>query len=923
MGEAFGNACQTVARLFVRTDQIAAAAVVIGAAERRSVLLTGMAHMISPALAKFSQRAFRRALQPASFSFVSVLTLALVLLSAPVLRAETLKVEDVAKQPGLPTNSLIIHYHDSQKQYAELTIWSWDLTGARTPAEPANELLVRGETDFGAYFVLDLDLYGAPEQPKTLGFLPRYQKNWDLKDGTDRTWKEHLGREIFMIRGDQQLYSQQPDLSPRIISASLEADDAVVLQLSAAIQASKLKPTDARLTDEAGRSYHVLGIRSNNGDDNTKWLRVTASEALPFTTRTIKAALEGYTSEPELVPRGVLADPVRFYDATVELGAVCAAESTTFRLFAPNARLVAAVLYDQATGPDGRTEVAMKLGGRGVWEGKAEGDLHGKYYMFRLEGPGLDPKNEVIDPYSRANSGRDGRGQVVNLRRTDPEGFRPIVRPPQPSENGIVVWEIHVRDFSIDPNSGIQAKGKYLGFTERGTTLVGHPEVKTGLDHALELGVTHLQLLPIQDFDNNEGTEDYNWGYMPSYFNSPDGWYASEVRGLSRVTEFKQLVKACHDAGLRVIIDVVYNHTDNTCSFDKIIPGYYYRMTPDGRYSNGSGTGNEFFSERPMARKFIVDSCKYWVEEYGVDGFRFDLMGLTDKDTMVAVKEAVQSIDSTVLVWGEPWTGGSAMVSVSANHHNIRGTGLAAFNDHIRDQIKGSTRGTDGAFIQAGVMVSELQTQIEGGFRGHAQEVTEVLNYVEAHDDNVLWDKLKKSAPHANDKTRARMQMMAGAILTTAVGKVFLHAGQEMLRTKDGVENSYNAPDDVNQIDWDWKVKNRESFDYHAGLIHLRRAHPVFHMTDRAEVEKRLRFQEHRPTGKSLAYTFDGRDIAGETWKSIHVIHNADTRSHEFTLPAPGMWTVVVHDGKAGLEPLGEATDKVTVPPHTSTVLWQ
>lgn len=854
---------------------------------------------------------------------VLLLLTVMAILSAQVQAQDLPTPAEAVAQLELPERPLIVHFHDPEAQYETVGLWAWDATGMRTPAEEEAELFPVARTDFGVIFVLDLDLYGLPNAPQELGLLPRYQKNWDLKDGTDRRWKDYFGGEIFMIRGDQQLYSERPDLSPRLMHAYLDADDLIVLQLNSPVDVSSVRPEALRVFSDEGREFHVFTIHSNTHEGNTRWLRAHVSEALPFQRETIRVSLQGFNGVAELIPRLVLACPMRFYDADAVLGATCTPESTTFRVFAPSARQAFVVLYPAATGAEGRREIAMERAAKGIWEVTVNEDLHGLYYMLRFEGPGYDARTEAVDVYTFATSGRDGRGQVVDMRRTDPPGFLARRRPPMPgNENSIIVWEIHVRDFSIHPKSGIDAKGKYTGFTEHGTFLEGYPDIKTGIDHILELGITHVQLLPIQDFDNNEFSEDYNWGYMPSFFNSPDGWYASNVRDLSRITEFKKLVQALHEAGIRVVMDVVYNHTDNSVPFERMVPGYYYRMTPDGRYSNGSGTGNEFHSETPMGRKFIVDSCRFWVEEYGIDGFRFDLMALVDLETMIAVREAVQEVDPTVVVWGEPWMAGGAMVRVPSDHHNIRGTGLAAFNDQIRNLIKGGTRGTDGGFVQHGGGADALQAQIAGAWQAQALEPTEPLHYVEAHDDLTLWDKLIISAPSASEEVRIKMQEMAGAILLTSVGKVFLHAGQEFLRSKNGVENSYNAPDEINQLDWTWKQKHFATFEYHRGLIDIRRNHPVFHMMVRDEIAQRLRFEGHRPTHKSLAYTFDGRGVPGETWDFIRVIHNADTIDHTFHLPA-GEWNVVAHNGVAGLDTLQTATGSLLVPAHRSAILWR
>ena len=477
----------------------------------------------------------------------------------------------------------------------------------------------------------------------------------------------------------------------------------------------------------------------------------------------------------------------RFYDADAVLGAQYAAGQTTFAVFAPLAEAVEVVLAGSRAGDDVLTTQAMSVNDRGVWSAAVAGDWKGKFYAYRVRGPGLDPKREVTDICATCTTGPGGRGLIVDLDETDPPGFDAAGYVQLESPVDAVIYEMHVRDFTIGADSGVQRRGKYLGLTESGTHLTGDSSVRTGLDHLVELGVTHVQIMPIQDFDNGETANDtYNWGYMPVCFNSPDGWYATVPVGPQRITEFKRVVQALHERGIGVIMDVVYNHAAASAGFESLVPGYYFRRRADGSLWNGSGCGNELASEHPMARKFMVDSVKYWVSEYGVDGFRFDLMGLHDLETMRLIREELRKINPSVLVYGEPWTGGASGLRRITDKGRVGGTGLAAFNDDMRDAIKGDRDGGAPGFIQAGDRVDRIRRGILGAINDWAKQPTECLTYCACHDNMTTWDKIVQCAPKVPDGVKKRMQRFAGLLVLTSQGIPFIHGGQELCRSKGG-----------------------------------------------------------------------------------------------------------------------------------------
>lgn len=636
-----------------------------------------------------------------------------------------------------------------------------------------------------------------------------------------------------------------------------------------------------------------------------------------------------------IVPRVLVHSELSGYRTEAPMGAVCTPEATTFRVFAPTASRVEVRIYKTATGGEAET-LRLEREDRGCFAGRREGDLHGRFYTLRVDAPGTHPLREVIDPWSRCNTAHDGRGLILDLRRTDPKGFREHTRPdfrevtPDATPNSpedAIIYEAHIRDFTIHRSAGVRRGGKYLGLTERGTR--GPGGVRTGLDHLVELGVTHVQLMPFQDFDNDEGADTYNWGYMPVHFNSPEGWYATKRDDASRVTEAKRMVAALHEAGLRVILDVVYNHTSSAASFDRTAPFYFYRLRPfaESPYWNGSGCGNEMRSEAPMARRFIVDSCRYWAEEYKLDGFRFDLMGLVDRDTMAEVARAVHAVDPSLLVYGEPWTGGDTPIGPTTKGRQIGG-GFGVFNDILRDAIKGGNNDGARGYIQGPFTdaVNKIKNGLEGAVNrsagGFAADPGEVLNYVACHDNKTLFDKLAEDRG-ATGSLRSRMHRLATAMVLLAQGVPFLHSGQELERTKRGEHNSYNLPDRINALDWSLKSKNAETYRFIRGLIALRKRHPAFRLSTAEEIlGRRLRFL---PADDGvIAFKLDGKGLKGETWKETIVVFNGHRKEAALTLPE-GRWTVVVDDDEAGPKPVrsGPAaiSGDVTVAPVSALVL--
>lgn len=657
----------------------------------------------------------------------------------------------------------------------------------------------------------------------------------------------------------------------------------------------------------------------------TDLVKLTLGSA-PDVTHTLKVHF-GDVAPVTVVPRLVLNDSKYYYGGN-DLGAVYGATATSFRLWAPTASSVRLTIYKNEAG-DVLKRLSMRRSVHGTWYAKVGANLHGKLYIYEVTNRG-DVEN-AVDPYAKGIGVNGTSGMVVDLQRTNPPRWRMdhYIRTPHPED--AVIYEVHVRDFSINRRSGMKYKGKFLAFTERGTR--GPHGVKTGVDSLKELGVTHVELLPVYGFatiDENNPDRQYNWGYDPRDYNAPEGAYATTPHGTGRIAELKRLVQSLHQRGLAVIMDVVYNHTFVTGSsdFDKIVPQYYYRTDYNGRYTNGSGVGNEVAAERPMVRKFILDSVKYWMKEYHVDGYRFDEMALLGKMTMTQASKELHAINPNTVLLGEPWGGGSSgiigdQLLTKGVQKNLR---LAVFNDDIRDGIFGSTgdRTAQGYATGDPTALDPVAKGVVGSIKysstlqGFTASPDETINYVTSHDNMTLWDKIKSSNPGVSEADRIKMDELAQAIVMTAQGIPFMQGGEEMLRTKQGNENSYNAGDAINKFYWDRKAKYLGVFRYYAGLIHLRDLHPAFRMTSAAMIRRHLRFLDSPLNVIQFELTGHAN---GDSWNNIDVILNPTRSPLRVGLPA-GRWTITGTQGRIGVRPLGHAVGGVVVPALSTEILY-
>lgn len=611
-----------------------------------------------------------------------------------------------------------------------------------------------------------------------------------------------------------------------------------------------------------------------------------------------------------------------YYGNDLEL--VYMPEKSIFILWAPSASKVRLNLYGAGEGGEAEEQLEMQMADEGTWRRVVERDLKGLFYTFQIEKDGKWLA-ETPGIWAKAVGVNGNRAAIIDMNETNPEGWESDSSPEQKAYSDIILYELHHRDFSIDPDSGIEHKGKFLALTETGTkTCDGE---NSGLDHLKELGVTHIHILPSFDFATVDETKleenKYNWGYDPKNYNVPDGSYSTDPSNpVIRIREFKEMVQSLHRNGFRIVLDVVYNHTASTghSNFDLTVPGYFYRQNPDGSYSDASGCGNETASEREMVRHYIIESVKYWAKEYHIDGFRFDLMGIHDIETMNRLRKELLKIDPTIFVYGEGWLAADSPLPFEqrAVKENVgQMEGIAVFNDEFRDGVKGSTfdehepgyasGNINGHFepVKYGIVGGTQHPQVvydgllycDGPYAGAPSQM---INFVSCHDGYTLIDKLKLSV-HGDQAVDELVPIdkLVHTILLTSQGIPFMRGGDEIMQDKQGEPNSFKSPDTINRIDWSQKAKNRDIFDYIKGLIALRKAHPAFRIPTVEGLQEHLHFLDTGDAGV-IAYTL-GEYANGDNWKEILVAYNGNRHQAEINIPEHD-WIVICRDGRIDLD---------------------
>ena len=879
-----------------------------------------------------------------SRTIVSMLLISAMLLSslltacAPVKEAETPPAESLPAVESTPEPSPEPTPDNVQEEYAEplqdgynqvTFYWTWSGTYENCDMwiwwdNKDGKGYPFHECDYGAKVIVNV-----PDGIEEIGFIVRRDcsdpggSSWGsaTKDYEQDRFAVIQGREtvIYLKSGDPSQYISNDggntlDMAKKFNLAAMIDEHTLQYRIS---PQTTIGSVDQIKVYEGDREIKVAGLSTLGTEAAFGYIEL--EEALDLSGN-YRIELAGY-GEKTVIPTDIF-DSQYFadnyhYDGD-DLGAVANGGTTTFKVWAPTASQVVLNLFQAGDGVEAYKSVEMTPGEKGVWS-HTEQCGHGTYYTYTVTTS--VGTQEAVDPYAKAAGINGNRGMVADLSLTDPEGWEDAeLDSPISSYSEAVIWEVHVRDFSNRIEDS-QYKGKYLAFTETG--LVNEHGKAVGVDYLKELGITHVHLLPVYDYatvDESNPDAEFNWGYDPKNYNVPEGSYSTNpYNGEVRITEFKQMVQALHAAGIGVIMDVVYNHTyDANSSLNRIVPYYYYRYTTSGTNTSASGCGNDTASERYMYGKFMVESAAYWVEEYKLDGLRFDLMGLHDLETMQEIEGAVHAVNPNAILYGEGWTMGATIDgSPQANQTNISQitpTGdaigaVAVFNDVIRDGLKGSVFDKSARGYISGASAATTADVIFGirGGQGIGQgwSVTDamVINYMSAHDNNTLWDKLLLSNPAASDDQRSRMNNLGAAIIMISKGTPFWQAGEEMLRTKGGDENSYKSSDAVNNIDWSVLKDGSREYDtmlYYKGLIEMRGTFDIF--TDSSAVVSNV---EELGSG-ILAVTFDD----GTGGQAIAVINPHNT-GLPYTLN--GEWNLVADGEHAGAKVLTRESGCVTV----------
>jgi pullulanase len=653
--------------------------------------------------------------------------------------------------------------------------------------------------------------------------------------------------------------------------------------------------------------------------------------------------ISGVLSACNTTPKYASFDDYPVYEGN-DLELTYSVQSSNFRVWAPTASNVKLLLYDNGNDGGAYKMFDMNRSEKGTWKLKVDENLKGKFYTFQVR-IGEKWLEETPGIWVKATGVNGKRAAIIDFAETNPAGWENDKRPALKNFTDIMLYEVHVRDFSVSQNSGMKNKGKFLAFTEHGTKNL-HGDA-TGIDHLKELGITHVHLLPVFDFASVDETKlnenKYNWGYDPVNYNVPEGSYSTNpFNPVTRIREFKQMVQSLHQSGIRVIMDVVYNHTSKGkgSNLDLLVPGYFYRQNADSTWSNASGCGNETASERAMMRKFMVESVVYWATEYHMDGFRFDLMGIHDIETMNEIRAALDKIDPTIFMYGEGWTAGKSALAeekraVKKNAKQL--DNIAVFSDDIRDALRGSWMHSQIPGFVSGV--DSLEESVKFGVVGATQHdsidysrllyskepyvnnPTQIINYVSCHDDMCLVDKLKESKPaDATNDELVRFDKLAQTVVFTSQGVPFIYAGEELYRNKNGIHNTYQSPDSINRIDWNSKSVYKDIFDYYKGLIALRKNHSAFRMPTQEMVQQHLKFiNMHTPNVVAFMMTDHVND---EVWKDILVIYNGNRKPVAIQIPA-AEWNLICHDGQINMNGLAIINyTAFTVAPSSASILY-
>jgi pullulanase len=743
-----------------------------------------------------------------------------------------------------------------------------------------------------------------------VGFIVR-KGEWERKDIDQDRFIDIKARgrtEVWLAAGQAAIHASAKaiDRSSSFVGAFLDGRQQITLAMSGPLDDKARKAIKVR--NEDGGSLVVSSVTADRGGDGRPTFTVKLGK--PVTDAAIaRLSIEVGGVWKPVIARGMLDDPA-FAALDAALGPMCSGDRATVTTWSPVSSRVELELFEKGLDAPSRT-LPLQAGAKGTWSIEVPGDLHGVPYRLAFTHYGR--RRAAADIHAVAASADSSFSVFADLARLEPAGWQSDRGPSIVQPTDEVLYEIHVRDFTVaDPSCQPGRRGSYLGLLHEGS-VAGAP---TGLAHLRRLGVTGVHLMPIHDFTAKP--DEYNWGYWTALFNVPESNFAADRRDpLAPVRELRQAVAGMHAAGIRVVLDVVYNHTSSSgeaSPFDATVPGWFFRTTRDGSLTNDAGCGNSVADERPMVRKYILDSLAHWLRQYHVDGFRFDLLGTHDPATVRAIVERVRAIRPDATLYGEPWTGGGP---IRFGKGAQKGTGMAVFNDHLRNALRGDLDGDRTGFANGPAGDRDaVKRGVAGSIDDFTASPAESVNYVSAHDNLCLVDKLALSAKGATDAERESMLRLAAGTVLLSQGIPFLEGGCEIGRTKGGDHNSYVSGDRVNRFDWERAARWQETSDWVAGMIALRKAHPALRMTDAAVVRNSIQWLGAAPL---LAWTIDGR-AAGDPSRALIIVLNGEPVPATLTLPS-GQWSVLADGTRAGAVPLTTARGSITVAPWSLVVL--
>lgn len=788
--------------------------------------------------------------------------------------------------------SLQIHYQREDDAYDQWGFWLWVQGGE------GNLFELNGKDDFGGTATYSLSQIGANALEKGIGIIPRRLDGWTKDCDADRLISfsdykldENNCYHMYIIQGDVSVYMDKNfTIAAAITAAYFTSMESLEVRTNAAMTSAALYEDGTMVcsAEVASKKNAALNLPEGKTIALDKQYKLVVTYAESGATGESAVSFSKIYSTDEF-------NAQYYYDG--ELGAIYTKEATTFKVWSPVSSSIVLNLYEKGDGGQKLLSQEMVRGDKGVFTLTLEGDHAGEYYTYTVTNSSYPNGTEVVDPYAKSAGLNGLRGMIVDFDATDPEGWE-NVSPIAYDRKELVVWETHVADVTSSKTweGNENWRKKFLGMIQEGTTYTENGvTVTTGFDHIKELGVNAVQLVPIFDQANDETNVKFNWGYNPLNYNVLEGAYATDAQdGYVRIREFKQLVQAYNEAGINIIMDVVYNHVNaaNGSNFDVLMPGYYFRYNEDGTLSNGSGCGNETASDNLMMRKFMIDSVCFWAEEYNLGGFRFDLMGLHDIETMNLLAEALQQINPDIVIYGEPWMGGSSTLSssqqaVQSNAYQLVGVGQ--FNDQMRDALikgglnsKASTGWVTNDSKVSSADVNKILMGLQGKTNRYITNPDQTVNYVTCHDNYTLYDRIK-AAGITDEETIQKMAVLANSVVLTSNGTSFLLAGEEFLRTKGGNDNSYESSYEVNELDYALKIKNAHVFESYQALIAFKKDTASLHL---AESEMGAYQAEALADGSVIKISFTEQD-------KTYVIYHANGTVKDFIADLEG-YTLVV-----------------------------